>query len=60
MKHIEVDWHYIRDVFLDGTIVPQHVSTNDQLVDIFTKALEKAKFLFFLRKLGIHILHASN
>ena len=57
-KHIEVDCHYVRDAITDGTIVTHHVSTNDQLEDIFTKALDKQKFLSLLRKLGIHNLHA--
>lgn len=52
-KHIEVDCHYVRDAIRDGVIVTNHVSTNDQLADILTKALGKRKFLSFLRKLGI-------
>ncbi|GAA0175752.1 hypothetical protein LIER_28866 [Lithospermum erythrorhizon] len=40
-KHIEVDCHYVHDAIQDGTISTTHVSTEDQLADIFTKALCK-------------------
>ena len=57
-KHIEVDCHYVRDAIRDGIISTSHVSTEDQLADIFTKALGKRKFLYLLGKLGICDLHA--
>ncbi|GAA0186207.1 transmembrane signal receptor [Lithospermum erythrorhizon] len=41
----------------EGVISTTHVSTKDQLTDIFTKALGKRKFLYLLRKLGICDLH---
>ena len=48
----------MRDAIRDGIISTSHVSTEDQLADIFTKALGKRKFLYLLRKLGICDLHA--
>jgi hypothetical protein len=36
-KHIEVQYHFIRDKVLSGEIKLTHVSTNEQLIDIFTK-----------------------
>lgn len=57
-KHIEVDCHFLRDAILDGTISPSHVSTNEQLADIHTKALGTRQFDFLLSKLGICNLHA--
>ncbi|CAH9080818.1 unnamed protein product [Cuscuta epithymum] len=53
-KHIEVDCHYVRDALREGLITTHHVSTTDQLADIFTKALGKRQFLFLLHKLGIY------
>ncbi|GAA0167003.1 hypothetical protein LIER_22032 [Lithospermum erythrorhizon] len=58
MKHIEVDYHFLRDAILDSTICMSHVSTSEQLADIFTKALGKRQFEFLLRKLSIHDFHA--
>jgi hypothetical protein len=57
-KHIEVDCHFLRDELLKGNISTHHVSTKIQLADIFTKALGKQQFDYFLNKLGIHNLHA--
>ncbi|GAA0148687.1 transmembrane signal receptor [Lithospermum erythrorhizon] len=65
-KHIEVDCHYVRDVIRDGLLTTVHVSTAVQFADIFTKALSKEKFLYFVRtswvfhshKLGISFLPA--
>ena len=48
----------MRDAIRDGIISTSHVSTEDQLADIFTKALGKRKFLYLLGKLGICDLHA--
>nr|KYP43572.1 Copia protein [Cajanus cajan] len=57
-KHIEVDFHFIRNELLHGNIITQHIPTNAQLADILTKALGKKQFDSFLRKLGVQNLHA--
>ena len=59
-KHIESDCHFIRDAIKEGVICPSYVSTKVQLADIFTKALGKAQFEFFLDKMGIRDLHAPS
>ncbi|GAA0169360.1 hypothetical protein LIER_23868 [Lithospermum erythrorhizon] len=56
-KHIEIDCHFLRDAILEGTIRTSHVSTHEQLADIFTKSLGRRQFEFLLRKLGIHDFH---
>ena len=38
-KHIEVHYHFIREHVLAGDVDLQHISTNLQTADIFTKAL---------------------
>ncbi|XP_074293500.1 uncharacterized protein LOC141620560 [Silene latifolia] len=57
-KHIEINCHFIRDAIVDGLVSPRHVSTNEQLADIFTKAFGVPQFTCLLRKLGILYLHA--
>ena len=52
-KHIEVDCHFVRDAIQEGLITPIHVRTNEQLADVFTKALGKQQFDYLLSKLGI-------
>jgi hypothetical protein len=39
IKHIEVHYHFIREKILARKINLTHVNTEDQVVDIFTKAL---------------------
>jgi hypothetical protein len=38
-KHIEVHYHFIREKILARKINLTHVNTENQVVDIFTKAL---------------------
>jgi hypothetical protein len=46
-KHIEVHYHFIRETILAKEIDLIHVSTEDQVVDIFTKALGTDKLKKF-------------
>ena len=57
-KHIEIDCHYVRDAIQEGIIYARHVHTEEQLADLFTKALGKKRFTYLLGKLGICDLHA--
>lgn len=57
-KHIKTDCHSVREQIQNGTITPHHVSTTEQLADIFTKPLGRQSFDFFRTKLGILDLHA--
>ncbi|GAA0183056.1 hypothetical protein LIER_30538 [Lithospermum erythrorhizon] len=58
-KHIEVDCHFLWDAIVQGVIPTSHVSTSEQLADIFTnKTLGKRQFDYLLRKLGIYNPHA--
>lgn len=40
-KHIQVRYHYLREVVDQGLIKPEYIGTKEQLADIFTKALAK-------------------
>ncbi|KAG7600533.1 hypothetical protein ISN44_As06g046270 [Arabidopsis suecica] len=57
-KHIERDCHFVRDEIVKGVVKPFHVSSEEQLADILTKALGRKEFDAFLVKLGIRNLHA--
>lgn len=52
-KHIEVDYHFLRDKVLQKQLHIQHIGTHDQLVDLFTKPLSAARFLFLTSKLMV-------
>lgn len=57
-KHIKIDCHFIRQHIQSHTIVPRSISSQNQLADIFTKALGCDRFGELLFKLGISNLHA--
>ncbi|MCO5604031.1 hypothetical protein L7F22_058188 [Adiantum nelumboides] len=59
-KHIEVHYHFIKEKVLAGEIDLVYVKTNDQVADIFTKALGKEKFCYFREALGIHHMQAHS
>ena len=52
-KHIEVRYHFLRDHVEKGDIELAHVSTQDQLADIFTKPLDQATFARLRGELGV-------
>ncbi len=52
-NHIEVHYHFIREKILTKEIDFIHVSTEDQVVDIFTKALSTNKLKRFRKMLGV-------
>uniref|UniRef100_A0A2N9GQ99 Integrase catalytic domain-containing protein n=1 Tax=Fagus sylvatica TaxID=28930 RepID=A0A2N9GQ99_FAGSY len=54
-KHIEVDFHFIREQVLRKDLVVKFVSTNDQLADIFTKSLPTQRFLDLQRNLTVSV-----
>lgn len=52
-KHIDTKYHFIRDYVAKQDIEIKFCKTNDELADIFTKALPKGKFQYMRDMLGI-------
>ena len=52
-KHIEIKYHYIRDMVQRGAVKLQYVVTNEQIANVLTKPLAKVKFEYFREKLGV-------
>ena len=52
-KHIRIKYHFIRDCLEEGSIKANHITTTDQLADILTKSLGKAKFQEMRRRIGL-------
>ena len=55
-KHINIRHHYIWNLVEDKIINLRHVSTEDQLTDIFTKGLDSSKYESLWSSLGLCIL----
>jgi hypothetical protein len=52
-KHINIRHHFLRDHAIKGDIIISHVQINEQLIDIFTKPLDKKRFLELRSELNV-------
>ena len=52
-KHIEIQYHYIRDMVQNGVVELQYVPKDDLTAYILTKPLLRTKFEYFRRRLGV-------
>jgi len=50
-KHINPKFHYGRDMVTHGVVVPVYIATEDQVADLFTKALGQTVFVPLQSKL---------
>ncbi|CAA7059711.1 unnamed protein product [Microthlaspi erraticum] len=53
MKHIALDYHFIREQVQSGILRVSYVSTHDQLADMLTKPLPRSHFQLSRNKLGV-------
>jgi hypothetical protein len=53
MKHVAIDFYFIRDQVQSGVLRVAHVSSEDQLADALTKPLPRQRFLQLKHKIGI-------
>lgn len=53
-KHVEIDFHFVRERVARKELQIHFISTKDQVADIFTKGLPAQSFRFFHDKLQIH------
>ena len=52
-KHIEIKYHFVRELVQDKEIRLEYDHTKEQIADIFTKPLPKDAFLYLRGKLGV-------
>ncbi|KAJ9678523.1 hypothetical protein PVL29_020646 [Vitis rotundifolia] len=57
-KHIEVNYHFIREKIKENLVSTGYVKTGKQLRDIFTKALNGTWVEYFCNKLGMINIYA--
>ena len=51
LKHIEINYHYIRDMVERGAVKLQYIATKEHIANVLTKPLAKMKFEYFRRRL---------
>ena len=59
-KHIEIKYHYIRDMVQRGAVKLLYVATEEQIADVLTKPLARLKFEYFRERLGVLQIEASS
>jgi hypothetical protein len=52
-KHIEIKYHYIKDMMQRKVVHMQYLPTHEKIADIFTKPLAKMKIEYFHVRLGL-------
>lgn len=52
-KHIDIKFHYTRDIMKQGLLTVKHIASNKQLADILTKPLTRDKFEANLHKISL-------
>ncbi|CAN6706516.1 unnamed protein product [Malus baccata var. baccata] len=54
-KHVEIDYHYIREKVLANQVSVQFICTQDQVADICTKSLSQPRFILLRDKLQLRV-----
>jgi len=52
-KHIDIRYHHLKNCVARRIMLLQYISTEEQDVDILTKALSKCKFEFHRDRVGV-------
>ena len=52
-KHVELDYHFLRELVVTGKLRTQYVPSHLQVADIFTKSVPRTLFQFFRSKLHV-------
>ena len=59
MKHVNIDRFYIQDHLEQGILKTEHVPSEEQCADIFTKGLSTKAMKHLISKLGLSSIHSS-
>ncbi|OIT29310.1 retrovirus-related pol polyprotein from transposon tnt 1-94, partial [Nicotiana attenuata] len=58
-KHMEIDFHFVRERVRAKSLYVRYVSSHDQVADALTKPLSKSRFLQLKTKLAVVPSHAQ-
>ena len=53
LNHIEIKYHYIRDMVQRGALKLQYVTMEEQIANVLRNPLDRVKFEYFREKLGV-------
>ena len=53
MKHLAIDYHFVRDLVHHRPLRVAHISGSDQLADALTKSLPRTRLLNLCSKIGV-------
>ncbi|KAJ0456165.1 putative RNA-directed DNA polymerase [Helianthus annuus] len=53
MKHVALDYHFVREKVSNGSLKVFHINSKDQLADVLTKPLSRVPFLQIRSKIGV-------
>lgn len=53
MKHVALDYHFVREKVADGSLKVLHINSADQLADALTKPLSRNSFVRLRSKIGV-------
>ena len=52
-KHVEIDFHFLRDMVATKQLIVRFISSTDQLADLLTKPISSNRFLQLRTKLNV-------
>ncbi|KAM1964621.1 hypothetical protein ACFX15_045068 [Malus domestica] len=58
-RHVEVDYHFVREKVVRNELRVLYLSTHDQIADIFTKGLSVTPFCYLISKLLVLLCPVS-
>lgn len=53
MKHVEIDFYFVRDKIAAGLLCVSHIPSENLLADTLTKPLSRSRYIDTRSKLGV-------